>query len=124
MERPVVARLASLALLLAFLCCVAPALSKPRTYGAQYPLRTMEKANKIFPTYEKLPQLWEISTRPWLYALSLKYNKNITKLSQIPDSEFQDIRNKGMDIVWMMGLWQVGTCIIVVRSSLDWSLLT
>lgn len=109
MNRPVVARLAAFALLAALLCCVAPALASLKTFGAQYPLRTMEKANKIFPTYEKLPQMWEISTRPWLYALSQKYNKPITKLSQIPDSEFQDIRNKGMDIVWMMGLWQVGT---------------
>lgn len=58
---------------------------------------------------EKLPQMWEISTRPWLYSLSQKYNSNITKLSQIPVQEFINIRNKGMDIVWLMGLWQLGT---------------
>lgn len=58
---------------------------------------------------EKLPQMWELSTRPWLYALSQKYGKPITKLSQIPMSEFQALRNKGVDIVWMMGLWKLGT---------------
>ena len=30
------------------------------------------------------PILYEISTRPWLYELSQKYGKSITKLRRIP----------------------------------------
>jgi hypothetical protein len=52
--------------------------------------------------------MFEISTRPWLYSLSQKYGRNITKLSDIPISEFQDIADKGFDIVWMMGVWSLG----------------
>lgn len=60
----------------------------------------------------KFPQMWEISTRPWLYSLSEKYNKNITKLNQIPEEEFQALRNKGIDVVWLMGVWSLGIIII------------
>lgn len=66
------------------------------------------RSAKVSPS-APLPQMWEISTRPWLYSLSQKYNKNITKLSEIPPAEFQNIKNKGITVVWMMGLWQVGT---------------
>jgi len=65
---------------------------------------------------EKLPQMWELSTRPWLYSLSQKYGKPITKLAQIPMVEFQNIRNKGIDIVWLMGLWKLGTYLCVASS--------
>ena len=65
-------------------------------------------ADEISPPNAKLPQMWEISTRPWLYSLSQKYQQNITKLSEIPMEEFQNLRNKGMDIVWLMGLWKLG----------------
>lgn len=39
--------------------------------------------------------LYEISTRPWLYSLSKKYKRPITKLLDIPDEEFFALKNKG-----------------------------
>ena len=48
------------------------------------------------------PILYEISTRPWLYELSKKYGKEITKLRQIPLEEFDNLKNRNIDIVWMM----------------------
>ena len=56
----------------------------------------------------KHPFLYQISTRPWLYELSKKYGRNITKLSEIPTEEFDVLQQNGVDIVWMMGIWKLG----------------
>mmetsp|Transcript_4552 Transcript_4552/g.17217 ORF Transcript_4552/g.17217 Transcript_4552/m.17217 type:complete len:544 (-) Transcript_4552:601-2232(-) len=53
------------------------------------------------------PVLLEINTRPYFYKLSNQYGKKIT-LSTIPDEEFLKWSNLGINIVWFMGLWQVG----------------
>ena len=54
------------------------------------------------------PIMYEISTRPWLYELSQKYGKDISKIRDVPISEFAEIKSKGIEIVWMMGVWQLG----------------
>jgi len=54
------------------------------------------------------PAIYEISTRPWLYELSKKYSKSITKLRDIPLQEFDTLKSSGIDYVWMMGVWQLG----------------
>ena len=54
------------------------------------------------------PYVYEISTRPWLYELSKKYGKSITKLKDIPTEEFDSFAENGVDIVWMMGIWKLG----------------
>ena len=54
------------------------------------------------------PYFYEVSTRPWLYELSKKYGKNITKLKDIPTEEFDSFAENGVDIVWMMGIWKLG----------------
>jgi hypothetical protein len=56
----------------------------------------------------RFPLMFEISTRPWLYGLSQKYGYNITLLSDIPVQEFKAIKSAGFDVVWMMGVWQLG----------------
>eukprot|EP00762_Andalucia_godoyi_P004687 ANDGO_03533.mRNA.1 hypothetical protein (macronuclear) len=55
-----------------------------------------------------LPTLYELSTRPWLYELSSKYGRTLTKITDIPMSEFQSLKNAGVDIVWLMGVWSLG----------------
>eukprot|EP01101_Sappina_pedata_P009372 TRINITY_DN544_c0_g2_i1.p1 TRINITY_DN544_c0_g2~~TRINITY_DN544_c0_g2_i1.p1 ORF type:complete len:532 (+),score=136.62 TRINITY_DN544_c0_g2_i1:127-1596(+) len=50
----------------------------------------------------------EISTRPWLYALSQKYGRNISTLAEIPDEQLQNLVDQGYDMVWMMGVWELG----------------
>lgn len=42
----------------------------------------------------------------WLEQLSKKYNSSITKLDQIPDSELLNLRNHGINGLWLIGLWQ------------------
>ena len=44
--------------------------------------------------------LYEISTRPFLYHLSQKYGREMTRLSQIPQEELVEIANKGFEVVW------------------------
>ena len=55
------------------------------------------------------PILYEISTRPWLYELSQKYGKSITRLRDIPLAEFDKLKNNNVEIVWMMGVWKLGS---------------
>jgi len=52
--------------------------------------------------------LIELSTRPWLYFLSHKYQSNITQLSDIPIEEFQLYVDRKIKWVWLMGLWELG----------------
>lgn len=56
----------------------------------------------------KSMRLLEISTRPYLYSLSEKYGRSITKLRDIPQSEFDSMKAKGFEWVWFMGIWQLG----------------
>lgn len=49
---------------------------------------------------QKFPQMLEISTRPWLYSLSQKYGRNISKLNQIPNEELVNIAKQNYDVVW------------------------
>lgn len=51
--------------------------------------------------------LYEIQTRSWLYGLSQKYGKPI-KLNTIPNEEFIAIAKMGVNVIWMMGVWQLG----------------
>src|SRR5687768_725262 len=45
----------------------------------------------------------ELSTRPWLYSLSQKYGRDISRLQDVPDEELQDIVNQNFTMLWMMG---------------------
>lgn len=53
-------------------------------------------------------RLLEITTRPYLYGLSKKLGRQITKFRDIPDSEFLSWKEKGFEWVWFMGIWQLG----------------
>ena len=67
----------------------------------------MNKNNdNLLPKY---PNILQVSTRPWLYGLSLKYNKKISTLESIPDEVLEDIQSKGFDMLWIMGIWSLGT---------------
>jgi len=53
------------------------------------------------------PNLLQLSARPWLYELSLKYKTNIT-LANIPRAEFLEIKKRGIDWIYLLGVWQLG----------------
>jgi hypothetical protein len=52
----------------------------------------------------KNPQLYEINTRVWLANLSRQAGGKLT-LGQVPQQEWERLRNLGMDLVWLMGVW-------------------
>jgi hypothetical protein len=49
--------------------------------------------------------LYEINTWTWLEQLSVRLQKNIT-LAEVPDSEWDALAAQGIQIVWLMGVWQ------------------
>jgi len=51
------------------------------------------------------PHLYQINTYAWLEQLSAKLGRAI-HLSDVPDSEWDAIALLGVDIVWLMGVWQ------------------
>ena len=67
------------------------------------------------------PVLYEISTRPWLYELSKKYSKKISKIKEIPLEEFDEIKTYGIDYIWMMGVWKLGKIGLELDQKVDYS---
>ncbi len=55
----------------------------------------------------KNPKLFEINTRVWIK----RFGDNI-KLSQIPDDYFKKLADKGIDVIWLMGIWKTSMEII------------
>ena len=51
------------------------------------------------------PHLYEISAWPWLERLSRRESRAIT-LADVPGAEWDAIASQGMDIVYLMGVWQ------------------
>lgn len=46
------------------------------------------------------------STLVWLDQLSKAYGRSITSLDQIPDEELDTMRDRGINALWLIGLWQ------------------
>jgi hypothetical protein len=52
----------------------------------------------------KNPQLYEINTAAWLFELSRKSGKPVL-LGDVPPEEWDELKSLGMDLVWLMGVW-------------------
>ncbi len=50
---------------------------------------------------DEYPRLYEINTRPWLK----KFGEN-TRLEKVPDKYWHDLADKGINMVWLMGIWE------------------
>ncbi|HEY3988363.1 MAG TPA: alpha-amylase family glycosyl hydrolase [Acidobacteriaceae bacterium] len=46
------------------------------------------------------------STYVWLAQLSKRYSRSITRLDQIPDEELATLAGRGMNSLWLIGLWE------------------
>jgi Alpha amylase, catalytic domain len=55
----------------------------------------------------KYPSLYQINTRVWLNDLSLMLGRPAT-LDDIPDSELDQLAEKGFDWVWLLSVWCTG----------------
>jgi hypothetical protein len=51
------------------------------------------------------PALYEINTAAWLYELAQKLGEPVT-LKNVPPFIWDDLKKKGMDFVWLMGIWK------------------
>jgi hypothetical protein len=55
-------------------------------------------------SFRKNPLLFEINTAAWLFELSQKLGRTI-KLGNVPPVEWDNLNAKGIDLVWLMGVW-------------------
>jgi glycosidase len=46
------------------------------------------------------------STYVWLAQLSRKYGRSIDKLDQIPDEDLDELARRGMNSLWLIGIWE------------------
>jgi glycosidase len=51
------------------------------------------------------PHMYEVNARVLVRRVSELYHRKLS-LSAIPEEEWQLLRNKGFDLVWLMGVWQ------------------
>ncbi len=63
---------------------------------------------RFSPDVEWMPNVVLIakSTYVWMHQLSLQYGRSITRLDQIPDEELDKLRDRGMNGLWLIGLWE------------------
>lgn len=69
-------------------------------------------AEKVSAGVSRQPVVYEISTRPWLYSMAQKGIAascgDYVCLRDIPTGEWQQMANDHIDIIWLMGVWQLG----------------
>jgi hypothetical protein len=56
-------------------------------------------------TLRNNPHIYQINLMTWLNELSNREQKNMS-LTTIPDKEWRLLKDKGMDLVWLMGMWK------------------
>ncbi len=68
----------------------------------------MNEYERFSPDRDWMPKvvLMAKTVLVWLFQLSKKYNREITRLDQIPDEELDILRNEGFTGLWLIGLWQ------------------
>jgi len=64
-----------------------------------------EAGADTLPPLRLHPQLYEISTLPWLVRLSKQLGRRIG-ISEVPHSEWERLRALGFDLVYLMGMWK------------------
>ena len=60
---------------------------------------------KTLPPLRLHPQLYEISTLPWLVQLSRQLGHRV-RIADVPLSEWARLRDLGFDLVYLMGVWK------------------
>ncbi|GHU12416.1 hypothetical protein FACS1894161_0610 [Spirochaetia bacterium] len=63
---------------------------------------------RFSPDQEWMPNtvLVAKSTLVWLFQLSQKYGREITRLDEIPDEELDTLAHRGFTGLWLIGLWE------------------
>lgn len=68
----------------------------------------MKEYERFSPDRDWMPKvvLMAKTVLVWLYQLSKKYDREITRLDQIPDEELDLLRDEGFTGLWLIGLWE------------------
>jgi glycosidase len=68
----------------------------------------MKEYERFSPDRDWMPKvvLMAKTVLVWLYQLSKKYDRQITRLDQIPDEELDALRDEGFTGLWLIGLWE------------------
>jgi hypothetical protein len=83
-------------------------------FGGPGPTQVMEfgwmenEYEHFSPDQDWMPRtvLMAKSTLVWLFQLSKKYDREITRLDQIPDEELDELARRGFTGLWLIGLWE------------------
>ena len=68
----------------------------------------LDEYEKFSPDQDWMPKtvLMAKSTLVWLFQLSQKYDKEITRLDEIPDEELDLLASRGFTGLWLIGIWE------------------
>ena len=66
---------------------------------------SVDVIEETLPPLRLHPQLYEISTLPWLLQLSKKLGHRV-RIADVPLSEWERLRDLGFDLVYLMGVWR------------------
>ena len=63
---------------------------------------------RFSPDQEWMPKtvLMAKCTLVWLFQLSRKYGREISRLDQVPDEELDELARRGFTGLWLIGLWE------------------
>jgi hypothetical protein len=56
-------------------------------------------------TLNPQPIIYEINTWAWLHDLAGKYGRSVT-LATVPEKEWEAVASLGVDLLWLMGVWE------------------
>lgn len=71
-------------------------------------LRDYEDIERFSPDEDWMPSLVLMakSVYVWLHQLSVKYDRDISRLDQIPDEELEILSRWGFTGLWLIGIWE------------------
>ncbi len=85
----------------------ADGVRRRRQYAADYQAPLVEyEAFSADQAWMPTVVLLAKNTYVWLEQLSKKYGRHISRLDQIPDEELQLLASRGMNGLWLIGLWE------------------
>ncbi len=70
--------------------------------------RELEEIERFSPDEDWMPSLILMAKTVyvWLYQLSRKYGRNISRLDEIPDEELEILARWGFTGLWLIGIWE------------------
>ena len=68
----------------------------------------LDEYEKFSPDQDWMPRtvLMAKSTLVWLFQMSQKFGREITRLDQIPDEELDELARRGFTGLWLIGIWE------------------